>query len=229
MSVTNIIMSGTGGQGIVLASRIIAETAFRSGFDVKESEIHGMAQRGGSVVGHIRFGSKVFSPHIPYQSADIMVALEEVEAIRYLSFLKPEGIIILNKKKIPPAGTDLSSYPENIESFLTQNGFRVFSVDAESKAKELGNIKVENSVILGVLSIFLPFNEDLWIEVIKDSVPSKTIDLNINAFKEGRRLAEKNAILEQGNRNIRKKKVTRTSIWKTSKNLKKGLPKSTPL
>jgi indolepyruvate ferredoxin oxidoreductase beta subunit len=212
MSVTNIIISGTGGQGIVLASRIIAETAFRSGFDVKESEIHGMAQRGGSVVGHIRFGNKVFSPHIPYQSGDIMVALEEVEAIRYLSFLKPEGIIILNKKKIPPAGKDLNSYPKNIESFLTQNGFRVLSVDAEAKAKELGNIKVENSVILGILSIFLPFSEDLWIEVIRNSVPSKTIDLNINAFKEGRRLAEKNVILEQGNRNIRKKKVTRTSI-----------------
>jgi len=212
MSVTNIIISGTGGQGIVLASRIIAETAFRNGFDVKESELHGMAQRGGSVVGHIRFGNKVYSPYIPYQSADIMIALEEVEAIRYLPFLNPEGIIILNKKKIPPAGMDLSSYPENIESFLIKNGFRVFSVDAETKAKELGNIKVENSVILGILSVFLTFPEDLWIEVIRNSVPSKTIDLNINAFKEGRRIAEGNGILEQRNRNIRKKKIKRTSI-----------------
>ncbi len=205
MSFSNIIIAGTGGQGIVLASRIIAHVAFQSGYDVKESELHGMAQRGGSVLGHIRFGKKVFSPAIPYGEADILVALEEMEAVRYLRFLKPSGIVILNRKKIPPAALENVDYPENIEKFLRDNKFKVFPIDAEKVAKELGNVKVENSVVIGFLSAFLDCKldckEEDWLDVIKNSVPPKTVELNIKAFQEGRRLAKENAILEQGSRN----------------------------
>ncbi|MCS7215337.1 MAG: indolepyruvate oxidoreductase subunit beta [Thermodesulfovibrio sp.] len=206
MSTTNIIISGTGGQGIVLASRIIAQVAFSNGLDVKESEIHGMAQRGGSVIGHIRFGQIVYSPNIPSGMADIMIALEELEALRYLHFLKSKGMVILNKKKIPPAMVE-KDYPEDIEHQIKNKGFIVNSIEAEKVAKELGNTKVENSVILGFLSIFLPFKEESWHEVIKKSVPAKTIDINIKAFNEGRRLAKENAILAQGVRNTTKTKT----------------------
>ncbi|MCS7163947.1 MAG: indolepyruvate oxidoreductase subunit beta [Thermodesulfovibrio sp.] len=197
MPTTNIIMSGTGGQGIVLASRIIAQVAFKSGFDVKESEIHGMAQRGGSVIGHIRFGEKVYSPNIPSGMADIMVALEELEALRYLHFLKKDGLVILNRKKIPPAMAE-KDYPENVDYLIQQKGFSVKTIEAEKIAKEIGSTKVENSVILGFLSLFLPFKEEMWHEVIKSSVPSKTVEINLKAFNEGRRLGIKNAILAQG-------------------------------
>ncbi len=211
MSTTNIIIAGTGGQGIVLASRIIAHVASESGLDVKESEIHGMAQRGGSVIGHIRFGKKVYSPAIPTGKAEILVALEEMEAIRYLCFLKPSGTIILNRKKITPAMSEDKDYPENIEKFLIEKGYQVISLDAEKIAKELGNVKTANSVVLGFLSTLLKFKEDKWLEVIRDSVPSKTVDLNIKAFQEGRRLAKENEILGQRSRNFTTKKVKRTS------------------
>lgn len=211
MTNVNIIMGGTGGQGIVLASRIIAHVAFQSGFDVKESEIHGMAQRGGSVVGHIRFGKKIYSPAIPMGEADILVALEEMECIRYLPFLKKSGKIIFNRKKITPAMLEDNQYPEGIEKFLKEKNYSVYAIHAEKIAKDLGTPKVENSVILGFLSVFLSFDEQVWLEVIKESVPPKTVDLNIKAFQEGRRLAKENAILEQGSRNIKKTKTKRTS------------------
>ena len=121
--VTNLILVGTGGQGIVLASRIIAWVAFISGCDVKEREIHGMAQRGGSVIGHLRFGEKVYSPIIPFGSADNLLSLEELEALRYLQFLKKDGILILNRKKILPAGITEEAYPQNVEEILKEKGF----------------------------------------------------------------------------------------------------------
>ncbi|MGB9711023.1 MAG: indolepyruvate oxidoreductase subunit beta [Thermodesulfovibrio sp.] len=207
MSTTNIILSGTGGQGIILSSRIIAQVAFQSGYDVKESEIHGMAQRGGSVISHIRFGDKVFSPQIPSGKAHIIVALEELEALRYLRFLKKNGIVILNKKKILPAMAEEKDYPQDVESLLNQKGFVVIPVQADKIAKQLGNAKVENSVILGILSTLLSFKEETWHDVISKAVPPKTIDLNIKAFNEGRRLIKENAILEQRIRNIAEAKT----------------------
>ncbi|WP_353684840.1 indolepyruvate oxidoreductase subunit beta [Thermodesulfovibrio sp. 3907-1M] len=207
MSVTNIILSGTGGQGIVLASRIIAQVAFQSGYDVKESEIHGMAQRGGSVVSHIRFGDKVFCPQIPSGDAHIMIALEELEALRYLRFLKKDGIVILNKKKILPAMAEEKEYPQDVENLLQQRGFLVIAVEAEKIAKQMENPRIENSVILGILSALLSFNEETWYDVISKAVPPKTVELNIKAFNEGRRLIKENAILEQRIRNITEAKT----------------------
>lgn len=207
MSVTNILISGTGGQGIVLAGRIIASVAFRSGYDVKESEIHGMAQRGGSVVAHIRFGDTVYSPHIPTGTADIMVALEELEALRYIHYLKKSGLTILNKKRILPSHIKPEDYPNDIEIQIKSEGFLVKVVEAENIAKQLGNPKVENSVIIGVLSWYLPFDEKIWHEVISEMVPAKTVEINIKAFNEGRRLAGQNEFLEQTSGDITKGKT----------------------
>jgi len=189
--ITNLILVGTGGQGIVLASRIIAWCAFKSGFDVKESEIHGMAQRGGSVIGQIRFGEKVYSPSIPVGKAHIMLALEEMEALRYSYFLKKEGTIILNLKQILPPSLDPSLYPQNVSEKLKEKGYKVFEIKAEELAKSLGSTKIENTVLLGVLSLLLPFPVEIWKEVLRNSVPEKMVELNIKAFEEGRNLGEK--------------------------------------
>jgi indolepyruvate ferredoxin oxidoreductase beta subunit len=186
----NILLSGTGGQGIILASRMIALCALKSDFDVKESEIHGMAQRGGSVIGQIRFGKRVYSPTIPAGSAELMLALEELEALRYLHYLKEKATIILNRKQIPPAGFDPSQYPQDIPERIKNKGFRVIKIDAEEVAKNLGSSKVENTILLGVLSLFLPFKEAIWKEVIKEAVPGKFLELNLKAFEEGVRLGK---------------------------------------
>jgi len=189
--VTNLVLVGTGGQGIVLASRIIAWCAFKSGFDVKESEIHGMAQRGGSVIAQIRFGKKVHSPSIPTGEAHIMLALEELEALRYLHFLKDEGKIILNLKQFPPEFLEPSLYPKNISEQLKEKGYKVFPVKVEDIAKALGSVKIENTVLLGILSLLLPFSAEIWKEVLTNSVPPKMVDLNLKAFEEGRKVGEK--------------------------------------
>ncbi|MEZ0343320.1 MAG: indolepyruvate oxidoreductase subunit beta [Caldimicrobium sp.] len=190
VEIFNILLSGTGGQGIVLASRIIAMCAFKSGFDVKESEIHGMAQRGGSVIGQIRFGKRVYSPSIPVGDADLMLALEELEALRYLHYLKKKGIVILNHRQIPPAGLDPSQYPQDISERVKSKGYKVIEINAGEVAKELGSSKVENTVLLGVLSLFLPFERGIWKEVLKEAVPEKFLELNLKAFEEGVRLGE---------------------------------------
>jgi len=188
--IMNILLSGTGGQGIVLASRIIALCAFKSGFEVKESEIHGMAQRGGSVIGQIRFGRRVYSPSIPLGTADIMLALEELEALRYLYYVKEKGIVILNEKKILPAGLDSTQYPEDILERIKSKGYRVITIKAGEVAKDLGSSKVENTVLLGVLSLFLPFERRTWEETLKEALPEKFHELNLKAFEEGVRLGE---------------------------------------
>jgi indolepyruvate ferredoxin oxidoreductase beta subunit len=188
---TNLVLVGTGGQGIVLASRIIAWCAFRSGLDVKESEIHGMAQRGGSVIGQVRFGEKVNSPSIPTGEAHIMLALEEMEALRYLHFLKDNGTIILNLKQIFPPSLDPELYPKNVSEKLKNLGFKVYEVKAEELAKSLGSTKIENTILLGVLSLFLPFSVKIWKEVLTTFLPEKMIELNLKAFEEGRSLGEK--------------------------------------
>jgi len=189
--VFNLLLAGTGGQGIVLASRIIAQCAFESGFDVKESEIHGMAQRGGSVIGQLRFGKRVFSPTIPLGEAELMLALEELEALRYAHYLKEGAVIIMNQKQIPPSSLDPKDYPQDIKERLQKRGFKVYEVKAEEVAKALGSSKVENTVLLGVLSHLLPFKKEVWEEVMKKAFPERFVELNLKAFEEGRNLGEK--------------------------------------
>ncbi len=187
----NVILVGTGGQGIVSASRILAWCAFKSGYDVKESEIHGMAQRGGTVFGFIRFGEKVHSPIVPDGEGDLMLALEEMEALRYLHLLKPKGTIVLNKKQIPPAHLDPSQYPKDIAETLRKKGYRVIEVEASEAAKNLGSSKVENVYLLGIISPQLPFPEEIWKEVLENFLPKQMLEVNLRAFEEGRALGNK--------------------------------------
>ena len=188
MGITNVLFSGVGGQGIILASKILTKCAFVSGYMVKESELHGMAQRGGSVTSHVRFGEEVYSPLIHKGRADFMVALEELEGLRYAYYLKPDGKVILNQKRIVPSSINpaVAPYPEDVKSQLESMGFHVDSVNALEIATTLGNPKVENIIVMGVLSRYMPFPLAIWETVIKESVPPKTIEINLTAFNKGR-------------------------------------------
>lgn len=192
METTNVLFSGVGGQGIILASAILTKCAFVSGYMVKESELHGMAQRGGSVTSHVRFGEEVYSPLIRKGKADFLIALEELEGLRYADFLKPDGYVILNQKKVMPSvlNPDLAPYPENVKFHLEAMGFHVDAVNAFEIANTLGNPKLDNIIIMGMLSRYLPFTISTWETVIRESVPAKTIELNLSAFKIGREITE---------------------------------------
>ena len=186
---TDIVIVGVGGQGILLTSDILAEVAFREGYDVKKSEIHGMAQRGGSVISEVRFGEKVFSPLIKKGEANFLVALEKLEALRFSSYLKKDGILIVNDMKIPPLGVSLGKekYPEDIFSILERKKFCLIKVDGLALAEKAGNLKVINVALLGVLSCFLPFSLSTWEKIIENMVPSHTVECNLKAFRLGRK------------------------------------------
>ena len=189
METRNIIISGVGGQGIITASEILSEVALFNGFDVKKSEVHGMSQRGGSVVSHVRFGEKVYSPLIEKGTCDVILAFEKAEALRWVHYLKPgEGIVIVNDLEIIPnmVSLGLDTYPENIEDTLKRVASKVFVMDGIEIAKEAGDPRTANTALLGALSNYLPFSEESWIEVIKRRVKSNTIEANLKAFKMGR-------------------------------------------
>lgn len=184
--VSNIIICGVGGQGILLASDILCSAAFLEGFDVKKSEIHGMAQRGGSVITHIRFGPKVYSPLIEEGKADFILSFEKLEALRYSYFLKKDGIVIVNDLALPPMSvlTGAKKYPENIIDTIKENG-DVYLIPAQTIAQELGNVRVVNIVLLGSLARFLDFKKQVWFDAIKENVKPQYVDLNIKAFEIG--------------------------------------------
>jgi indolepyruvate ferredoxin oxidoreductase beta subunit len=185
----NIIICGVGGQGIILASEVLCHTAFLEGLDVKKSEVHGMAQRGGSVITHVRFGKKVYSPLIEEGTSDYILAFEKLEALRYKHYLKKAGHIIVDNREIPPMSVLVgqAQYPEDIDRKLMKLGKTRF-VDAAQIALELGNIRVVNIILLGVLSTYLDFTEKAWMKAIDDKVKEKFVDLNIRAFDRGREL-----------------------------------------
>ena len=177
---------GVGGQGTLLTSRIIGKTALNAGYDVKLSEVHGMAQRGGSVVTFVRFGEKVSEPVVEEGQADILISFERLEALRYQHFLKKDGIIIVNDCRIDPMTVVIgaSSYPENI--IETLNGeHKVYTIDGGAIAKELGNSKVLNSVVLGLSAKHIGFTKEEWLETVRKTVPQKTIEINEKAFLLG--------------------------------------------
>jgi indolepyruvate ferredoxin oxidoreductase beta subunit len=188
MNITSVLFSGVGGQGIILASAILAKCAFLHGLMVKESELHGMAQRGGSVISHVRFGEEVFSPLIPRAGADFLVALEELEGLRNLHYLKPSGRVILNTKQLVPATADeiKNPYPQDVADRILAAGFKVHTLNSLEIARTVGNMKVENVIMVGALSSFLKLPMDTWEQAIAESVPSKTVQMNIAAFKLGR-------------------------------------------
>ena len=182
----NIMVVGVGGQGTLLTSRIIGKTALNAGYDVKLSEVHGMAQRGGSVVTFVRYGKRVYEPVCEEGTVDILISFERLEALRYAHFLKPDGVMIVNDTRIDPMTVVIGAkkYPEGILEELSKN-HKLYTVDAGAIAKELGNSKVLNTVVLGVASKHIGFSEDEWLETLKATVPPKTIEINTKAFKAG--------------------------------------------
>ena len=182
----NIMIVGVGGQGTLLTSRIIGKAALAAGLDVKISEVHGMAQRGGSVVTFVRFGEAVAEPVVEEGQADVVIAFERLEAQRYAHFLKKDGILIVNDCRIDPMTVVIGAktYPENILENLAKS-HSVRSIDARSIALELGNSKVLNSVVLGLAAKYLPFAREDWLETIANTVPPKTVALNQEAFLKG--------------------------------------------
>ena len=182
----NIMIVGVGGQGTLLASRILGNTVINEGYDVKVSEVHGMSQRGGSVVTYVKYGDKVYSPIIDRGEADIILAFELLEAYRALPFLKKGGKIIVNGQQIDPMPviTGACEYPENIaEKIGSSADLKV--IDALSLAKDAGNIKAVNVVLIGVMAKSTDIPYEKWVETIKTTVPEKFLDINLNAFDLG--------------------------------------------
>lgn len=189
MNKTNILIVGVGGQGTLLASVLLGNLALVKGFDVKLSEVHGMAQRGGSVVTHVKISEDgVNSPLIEEGDADVIIAFEELEAYRWLPYLKKGGTMYVNTQQwLPmPVVMGQAKYPQNIMETLEANAGRVKAFDALKIAEKCGSVKAVNVVLLGAASKDLPFDEDEWMKVIEENVKPKFIDLNKNAFKEGR-------------------------------------------
>ena len=185
----NIIISGVGGQGILTASEILALCAMEEGLDVKKSEVHGMSQRGGSVVSFVKFGEKVYSPLIEKGSGDVILAFEKAEALRWRGYLKKTGgVVIMNTLEIYPntVSLGLDTYPENIREEFEKYNVKTIEVDAVKLSKEAGDPRTQNTVLLGVLSNFIDFSVDTWIKVIKRRVPPKTTQANLKAFELGR-------------------------------------------
>jgi len=189
--VTNIFLSGVGGQGIILTSNILAEVFLKAGYDVKKSEVHGMAQRGGDVTTHFRFGKKVYSPLIKYGEVDFLLSFELLEAARYINWVKPEGKIIINKQVIPPPAVSLGQmrYPRDVERiFKKYFKNNVWMVNGLEIARKLGNIQAANVVLVGAFSNFFPeFKEEQWTDAIKELLAARLHELNIKAFYEGRK------------------------------------------
>jgi len=193
--VTNIFLSGVGGQGTILASNILGEVFLKAGYDVKKSEVHGMAQRGGDVTTHFRFGKKVYSPLIKYGDVDFLISFELLEAARYINWVKPEGKVIINKQEILPPAVSLGqmAYPKDIEkTFKKYFKNHVWIVNGQEIARKLGNIQAANVVLVGAFSNFFPeFKEEQWTNVIKELLAEKLHELNIRAFHEGRKALER--------------------------------------
>ena len=186
METKNIMIVGVGGQGTLLTSRILGGLMIEAGYDVKLSEVHGMAQRGGSVVTFVRYGKKVFEPIVEEGCADVLIAFERLEGLRYTHFLKDGGALVLNDVRIDPMPvvTGAMEYPQKIIQTLSQN-HKIYSVDALSEAKKLGNSKVFNVIILGLAAKHMEFNEEDWLKVIEKTVPTKTVEINKLAFLKG--------------------------------------------
>jgi len=186
----NILMSGVGGQGILLASEITSYALIEAGLDVKKSEVHGMAQRGGSVVAHLRYGKKVYSPLIEPGGADIQVAFEVLESIRYLPYLNKKSRVIVNTQRIlpPSVSTGQEQYPEYVLDELKKRGLAVFPIDAFKEAKAIGELRAVNMVLVGALSRFLPVEEDVFMKVIDERVKKGFEEVNKRAFRRGREL-----------------------------------------
>lgn len=183
----NILFVGVGGQGTILASKILTEGLMKNGYDVKMSEVHGMAQRGGSVTTQVRFGKKVYSPLIEKGTADVIVSFEKSEAARWIPFLKKDGYVVVNDYEIYPVTvtTGAEKYPEDVNNRLKQTVKNTVILNAAAIAEELGNIKAQNVVLLGALLKVLDIKDVDWDKVLEDVVPKKAVELNKKALRKG--------------------------------------------
>ena len=186
METKSIMIVGVGGQGTLLTSRILGKLAINANYDVKLSEVHGMAQRGGSVVTFVRYGENVAEPIVEAGQADVLIAFERLEALRYLHFLKKDGVIIVNDQRIDPITvvTGAAEYPEGILDTL-KAAHTTYSIDAMAEAKKLGNTKAFNVIVLGMAAQHMDYSKEAWLDVIASTVPPKTVDINLKAFEIG--------------------------------------------
>lgn len=188
METKSIMIVGVGGQGSLLASRLLGNVLLAQGFDVKVSEVHGMSQRGGSVVTYVKYGDKVYSPVIEQGEADAVISFEQLEAARWLPYLKKGGHLITSTQKIDPMPviTGAMEYPEDIIKKISDLGVDIIAVDALKLAEEAGNSKASNVVLMGVVSTKMDFDDRLWQDAIEQCVPEKFLELNKKAFELGK-------------------------------------------
>ncbi len=186
----NFVLVGVGGQGTILASDLLAELGLKLGYDVKKAEVHGMSQRGGSVISHLRWGSQVFSPIIPRGEADVLVAFEKMEAVRFLDLLKPDGLVLVNDYAIEPVTVNTAGIPYPQDDYLHEQlalaTKRVHWVKGMQIAEGLGNTRAANVVVLGALSGLLDLGQQCWDDALQIRIPPKYLELNRNAFEAGR-------------------------------------------
>lgn len=188
LDTTSVVLCGVGGQGILLASEIVARAAMHAGFDVKTNEVHGMAQRGGSVVAQIRYGRKVHSPLVQEGTAEVLGSLERIEALRYHRWLKPGGLAVVNAQMMVPVTVSMGAgqYPDDAKERLGAAFANLVYLDAAKIAVDLGNIRAANVVIVGAISKGLSLDEDAWKKAIEQSVKPQYVELNLKAFETGR-------------------------------------------
>ena len=186
--IKSVLLAGVGGQGTLRASDIMCLAIMEVGLDVKKSEVHGMAQRGGCVTSHVRYGKKVYSPLAGLGTIDLLVAFEKMETLRYLNYLTPDATIIVNADEIYPPAVNLGDfpYPEEIISFLKSKYKVIKEIDASGLAREAGNIKAANVVLLGAISTLMNISPSIWEDVIRKSFPEKLVKVNLKAFQSGR-------------------------------------------
>jgi len=189
----NLIFAGVGGQGILLASDLVCDVALAAGYDNKKSEVHGMAQRGGSVVSQVRFADQVYSPLISLASADLIVSFEKLEALRYLDWLKPGGLMVVNDHQIIPQTVQMgeAEYPKDILPFCEGRAKLVILEKLTDLAVQLGNIRILNVIMLGLISSFLPFPQETWLEALQNRLPAKYLDFNLAGFRQGRQIGDR--------------------------------------
>jgi indolepyruvate ferredoxin oxidoreductase beta subunit len=185
---TNILVAGVGGQGVILASDIMSEVFMEAGYDVKKSEVHGMAMRGGIVTSHFRFGKKVYSPLIKEGEVDILFAFEQLEGLRWINYLRPNGKILMNNNKVNPPAVNLGEmeYPKAIPEIIQSKIKDFYLINGTEIASQLGDVRAANVVLLGAISKCFEVGEDLWLNTIMDYLPPKAHELNRKAFSAGR-------------------------------------------
>jgi indolepyruvate ferredoxin oxidoreductase beta subunit len=182
----NLLFAGVGGQGVVLASEVLARVAAAEGYAVKQGEVHGAAQRGGAVVSHIRFGERVYSPLNLRGQADVLAAFEKLEAVRHAHYLKPGGVLLVNDHRIEPTYLNTAvKYPDDPVGFLRSKDYRVIVLHASEAARQLGNERVSSLFMLGAVSRFLPLQAQTWDQVLHERIPARFLALNQRAFAEG--------------------------------------------